>query len=64
MSPNVTLNYGVRWEPWFPQTAQDEAVYNFDIERMRGRHAQHGVPAGARRASTIPATTGSRATPA
>ena len=35
MSPNVTLNYGARWEPWFPQNSEDEAFYSFDAERMR-----------------------------
>jgi hypothetical protein len=35
VSSSVTLNYGVRWEPWFPQDSVDKAVYNFDVERMR-----------------------------
>ncbi len=35
VSPNITLNYGVRWEPWFPQNSQDEAFYSFDIDRLR-----------------------------
>jgi hypothetical protein len=35
VSPSVTLNYGVRWEPWFPQDSVDEAVYSFDAQRMR-----------------------------
>ena len=35
VSSNVTLNYGVRWEPWFPQDSVDRAVYNFDVERLR-----------------------------
>jgi len=35
LSPSMTLNYGVRWEPWFPQDSADRAVYNFDVERMR-----------------------------
>ncbi len=29
LSNNVTANLGVRWEPWFPQQHQNEAVYNF-----------------------------------
>ncbi len=49
VSPNVTLNYGARWEPWFPQDSVDQAVYTFDVERMRDGRAQHGVPAGAGR---------------
>jgi hypothetical protein len=35
MSSNVTLNYGVRWEPWFPQDSVDKAVYNFDVARLQ-----------------------------
>ena len=35
VSSSVTLNYGARWEPWFPQDSVDRAVYNFDAERMR-----------------------------
>jgi hypothetical protein len=35
VSSNVTLNYGARWEPWFPQDSVDRSVYNFDVERMR-----------------------------
>jgi len=35
LSPKVTLNYGVRWEPWFPQQHQKGQTYNFDINRFR-----------------------------
>ena len=35
VSPRMTLNYGVRWEPWFPQQHQQGQIYNFDIERLR-----------------------------
>ncbi|MBI2186692.1 MAG: TonB-dependent receptor [Acidobacteria bacterium] len=35
LSSNVTLNYGVRWEPWFPQQHQKGQTYNFDINRLR-----------------------------
>ena len=31
--PRVTLNLGVRWEPYIPQTVPNGAVYNFDINR-------------------------------
>ena len=34
VSPNITLNYGARWEPWFPQDSVDKAVYTFDVDRM------------------------------
>ena len=30
----VTLNYGVRWEPFFPQQLQNGAVYQFDQTRF------------------------------
>ena len=33
--PNVTMNYGVRWEPWFPQQHQQSQIYNFDINRFQ-----------------------------
>ncbi len=29
VSDKITMNYGMRWEPWFPQQHQNEAVYNF-----------------------------------
>jgi hypothetical protein len=35
ISPSITLNYGLRWEPWFPQQVQNDAVYNFSPERFR-----------------------------
>jgi hypothetical protein len=35
VSPNITLNYGARWEPWFPQNSKDKAFYSFDIERLK-----------------------------
>ena len=60
LSPNVTLNYGVRWEPWFPQQHQNGAVYNFT--------STGSAPASAARCSRrrlpdspIPATRASRA---
>ncbi len=34
LSPKVTMNYGVRWEPWFPQQHQQSQIYNFDINRL------------------------------
>ncbi len=30
----LTLNYGVRWEPYFPQKVKNGAVYNFDHTRF------------------------------
>ncbi|MBI4485957.1 MAG: TonB-dependent receptor, partial [Acidobacteria bacterium] len=34
VSPRVTLNYGVRWEPWFPQRHDLGRIYNFDAARF------------------------------
>ncbi len=34
ITPRLTLNYGVRWEPWFPQQLTNNAVYNFDYSRF------------------------------
>jgi hypothetical protein len=33
MSNTMTLNYGIRWEPWFPQQQRNGAIYNFDIDK-------------------------------
>jgi hypothetical protein len=35
LSPTMTVNYGVRWEPWFPQQQDNGAVYNFSPDRFR-----------------------------
>ncbi len=36
----VTLNYGVRWEPFFPMVFPDGDVYNFSLERFyAGQHS-------------------------
>ena len=35
LSSTMTLNYGVRWEPWFPQQQQNGAVYNFSVEGFK-----------------------------
>ena len=34
ITPRLTLNYGVRWEPWFPQQVTNNAVYNFDFAKF------------------------------
>ena len=34
-SSRVTVNYGARWEPWFPQNSKDKAFYAFDMARVR-----------------------------
>ncbi|NOT44631.1 MAG: TonB-dependent receptor [Acidobacteria bacterium] len=33
-NPNLTLNYGVRWEPYFPQQLPNEQIYNFSLDRF------------------------------
>ena len=48
-SSTITLNYGVRWEPWFPQNSEDEAFYAFDAGRLKaGEHSKvyPGAPVG------------------
>ena len=35
LSSTMTMNYGVRWEPWFPQQHDNGAVYNFSPDRFR-----------------------------
>ena len=34
VGPKVTINYGVRWEPFFPQQLLNGAVYQFDQARF------------------------------
>jgi len=35
VGPRLTLNYGLRWEPFFPQQLVNGAVYQFDMDRFR-----------------------------
>jgi hypothetical protein len=34
LGSTVTTNYGVRWEPWFPQQHQNNAIYSFSTDRL------------------------------
>lgn len=34
ITPRVTLNYGVRWDPWFPQEFSNSAASNFSVDRF------------------------------
>ena len=34
LSPKVTLNYGVRWEPGLAQQIRNGAIYNFSVDRF------------------------------
>ena len=33
VAPRLTLNLGLRWEPWFPQIITNGAIYNFSYQR-------------------------------
>jgi hypothetical protein len=44
LSPNVTVNYGVRWEPWFPQQHQNGAIYNFLVDRFHAGQRSRVFP--------------------
>ncbi len=35
VGPRVTLNYGLRWEPFFPQQLVNGAVYQFDMDAVQ-----------------------------
>jgi carboxypeptidase family protein len=35
LGPRLTLNYGLRWEPFFPQQLVNGAVYQFSMDRFR-----------------------------
>ena len=42
----LTLNYGVRWEPFFPQQLVNGAVYQFDMARFQSRTKSTVFPNG------------------
>ena len=52
----MTLNYGVRWEPFFPQQLRERRGLSVRHGALPGGHQEHGVPECARRASISPAT--------
>jgi outer membrane receptor protein involved in Fe transport len=35
VNQNLTLNYGVRWEPYFPMVQLDGSAIHFDVEALR-----------------------------
>ena len=35
LTPRVTLNYGVRWEPYFPMINIDDSAVHFDVAAMK-----------------------------
>src|SRR5581483_4503100 len=34
MTPRLTLNYGLRWEPFFPQQVKNGSIYTFSLDRF------------------------------
>ena len=39
VNDRTTLNYGLRWEPYFPQQITNGAIYNFSLDGFKsGRH--------------------------
>ena len=43
-SSQITVNYGARWEPWFPQNSKDRAFYSFDIARIQSNTRSTAYP--------------------
>ncbi|PYS53953.1 MAG: TonB-dependent receptor [Acidobacteria bacterium] len=49
VTPRLTANYGLRWEPYFPQVLDDKRIYNWDYNRFKqGAKSAvfKGAPAG------------------
>src|SRR4030095_139381 len=49
LGPRVTLNAGVRWEPYLPQSIANGAVFTFDVQKfLRGERSPRfaNAPAG------------------
>ena len=46
VGPRLTLNYGLRWEPFFPQQLVNGAVYQFDLDRFRSSTRSTVFPNG------------------
>ena len=49
VKPRLTLNYGLRWEPFAPMQVKDGKVYTFDMGRYNAGISStvyHGAPAG------------------
>jgi hypothetical protein len=44
MTPRLTLNYGVRWEPFLPQGFKDGRIYNFSEDRFRAGIKSKVIP--------------------
>ena len=59
-SSRVTVNGGVRWEPYFGQNVENNAITIFRMENFQQGHQEQGVPQRAGRSASIPATRDSR----
>jgi hypothetical protein len=35
VTPRLTLNYGLRWEPYFPQVLRNGTIYSFSYDRFK-----------------------------
>ena len=44
VSSRVTINGGVRWEPFFGQNVENGVISVFDMENFQQRREEHGVP--------------------
>ena len=54
----VTLNAGLRWEPYFGQNVLNGAVYNFSLDNFRNNVRSQRVQERAGRSSSTPAMPG------
>ena len=63
VSPRITLNYGLRWEPFIPQQLTENQIYNFDLTRFQ-QGVRSTVTGTRLLASTIRGTRVSRRKPA
>jgi hypothetical protein len=46
VSQRLTLNYGLRWEPWFPTIFANGAIYNFSFDRYNQGIVSQTYPNG------------------
>ncbi len=56
VGPSLTLNIGVRWEPFLPMSNRDERVYLFDMDRYQRGNEEPGLSECAGRACISPVT--------
>ena len=58
MSSRVTLNYGMRWEPYFGQNVRNGVISVFNMDNFTEERAEQGVPQGARGCACMPGDAG------